>query len=298
MITTIDGSLAALVATGGTFNVNYPTGKGKGNFAHGQKVKLAVGNVRFSCPDDFTVAYNAGNMTVTYNGAASLAAGSLFFLQLDEKSAGMFAADPAVGGFVFSKPMTLCAINLGAPAAASANAIQTTAALTAAAGAVAPTGGALVSGGVANLATLTGRNVVAAWTNAAILTVNGLDIYGKPMSEKSAAGVAFTGKKAFAKITSIQVSADVTGLTIGTGNVLGLPIYLPNAAMILKESMDNAAAAAGTVVAGLDNATKSTQTGGDIRGTYAPNSAPNGARVYELLIATDDPTLPGISTQS
>jgi hypothetical protein len=128
--------------------------------------------------------------------------------------------------------------------------------------------------------------VVAAWTGAAVLTVRGFDIYGKAMSEASASGTSFTGKKAFAKVTSIQVSADVTALTVGTGTKLGLPMYVPNAAMILKESVDGAAATAGTVAVGLDNATKSTTTTGDIRGTYDPNAAPDGSKVYELLVAT------------
>src|SRR5690606_3824873 len=41
------------------------------------------------------------------------------------------------------------------------------------------------------------RNVVAAWTNAAVLTVTGEDEYGDTIVESSASGTSFTGKKAF-----------------------------------------------------------------------------------------------------
>lgn len=297
MINTIKGTLAAIVNTGGTFTVAYPTKKDRGSFSQGVNVKLAVAGRLFSCPDDFTVAYNAANMVVTYNGPSSLPAGAEFYLQLDEPAAAMTKAGP--GGAIISKPMDLVALNLGAPGAAAANNIKTSAAQTAAAGAVAPAGGTLVASGVATLDAPTGRNVVAAWTGAAQITIRGLDIYGKAMSEQSGAGVvAFTGKKAFAKVTSIQVSADVTALTVGTGAVLGLPMYVPNAAMILKESVDGAAAVAGTVVVGLNNATKSTTTTNDIRGTYAPNAAPDGSKVFELLVATVDASNTGIAAQA
>lgn len=296
MILTTKGTLAALVANAGTFTVPYPAGKKKGDLAAGVDVKLHVQNRLLSCPDEFTIAYGATQMTVTYNGGTTLPAGSEFFLQLDEVGAGEALVHPS--GAVISRPMSLALVSLGAPAAAAANNIQTSAALTSAAGATAPTGGALVAGGVATLDAPTGRNVVAAWTGTAILTVRGFDIYGKPMMEQSASGAAFTGKKAFAKVTSIQVSADVTALTVGTGNVLGLPLYVPNAALILKECVDNAAATAGTVVVGLSNATKSTATGNDIRGTYTPNAAPDGSKVYELLVATATPNNIGLAAQS
>jgi hypothetical protein len=53
------------------------------------------------------------------------------------------------------------------------------------------------------------------------------------MTESSASGTSFTGKKAFATVTKVKVSADVTALTVGTGNVLGLPDLLPEAALVV-----------------------------------------------------------------
>src|SRR3546814_14774595 len=69
---------------------------------------------------------------------------------------------------------------------------------------------------------------------------------------------AASGKKAFKTVTAIAVSATTTAaVTVGTGDVLGLPVYLPSSGAVLKELQDGASATAGTVVAGLSPLTKS-----------------------------------------
>lgn len=72
-----------------------------------------------------------------------------------------------------------------------------------------------------------------------MLTVTGEDEYGDIVVEASGSGTSFTGKKAFKKITSIAVSTNVTGLTVGTGDVLGLPAYVAYAGQVLAELQDN-----------------------------------------------------------
>jgi hypothetical protein len=83
--------------------------------------------------------------------------------------------------------------------------------------------------------------VVAAWTTAAVLTITGEDEYGDVVVEKSASGTSLTGKKAFKKITGIATSVNITGLTVGTGNVLGLPVYIERASQIVAEIKDGVA---------------------------------------------------------
>jgi hypothetical protein len=148
--------------------------------------------------------------------------------------------------------------------------------------------GALASGGVATFDVP--RNVVAAWTNTATITVTGTDEYGNTVVETSASGTSMAGKKAFKTITSVVPSANITGATVGTGDVLGLPVFLPGAGHVLSELQDGDVATAGTVVAGLSVNTESTATTADVRGTYDPNSACNGALRFELLVALPDPT--------
>ena len=120
------------------------------------------------------------------------------------------------------------------------------------------------------------RALVAAWTGTAVMTITGTDMYGNVMSEASASGTSFTGKKAFKTITAISVSADVTGLTVGTGDVLGLPYNLQKASDVLNIYFDNAADAATVVVA--DWTTPATTTTGDVRGTMNFAGTLNGTK--------------------
>lgn len=287
-VSAIKGVFSANVITGGTFVVGYPTGKDRGSFSQGILTRLVAIGKQFVAPDDFTVSYGVSSATVTYNGATTLLAGGNFVLQLDDAGTQNPALDGASGQAI-QTPVTLSTLNLGSPGAAVANNIFTSASLTLASGTTTVLTGALVASGVAVMDARTGRNVVAAWTGAAVLTVRGFDMFGKAMTESSASGVAFTGKKAFAKVTSIATSADITLLTVGTGAVLGLPVYVPNAALILAQSVDGAAAAAGTVSVGLALTTKVTATSNGVHGTYAPAAAPDGSKSYSLLVALPTP---------
>jgi hypothetical protein len=139
----------------------------------------------------------------------------------------------------------------------------------------------LASGGAVTLDVP--RAIVAAWTGAAVLTVTGTDEYGAVMAESSASGTSLTGKKAFKTITGVKTSANITGLTVGTGKVLGLPVFLPSPAEVMRELEGGAIATAGTLVAGVT--TTQSATTGDVRGTYAPSSTPDGLKAFELIVA-------------
>ena len=112
------------------------------------------------------------------------------------------------------------------------------------------------------------------------VTVAGFDIYGQAMSEaitsSAAVSTAVSGLKAFYLITSVSVSgATGTALTVGTSNVLGLPVRVANVAYVASVKSNNTLAQdAGTFVA-ADTATATTTTG-DVRGTYVPATASNG----------------------
>jgi hypothetical protein len=112
------------------------------------------------------------------------------------------------------------------------------------------------------------------------VTVTGYDLYGQPMSEaitsSAAVSTAVNGKKAFFQVTSIAVSgATGTALTVGTTDILGLPVRVVNVAYVASVKSNNTLAQdAGTFVA-ADTATATTTTG-DVRGTYVPATASNG----------------------
>lgn len=282
MFTTREVTLSAAVATGGTFTVGYPTGRGAGSFTGGTRHSFHCLGADYNAPTDFTVSFGASEATITYLGETTLPAGTRIFVQFDE-----LGSDTARPDFAVALPdgcswSNICAVNLGAPATADADGVCASQAIAAADGG--DINGALASGGVAVFDVP--RNVVAAWTTAAVLTVTGTDAYGNTLVESSASGTSFTGKKAFKTVTAVDVSVDVTGATVGTGAVLGLPFFLGGTGQIIGELMDGAAATAGTKVAGV--AATSTATAGDVRGTYGPNSAPNGSRSYTLLVAMAD----------
>jgi len=112
------------------------------------------------------------------------------------------------------------------------------------------------------------------------VTVSGYDVYGQAMSEaitsSAAVSTAVSGLKAFYLVTSVSVSgATGTALTVGTTNVLGCPVRVPNIAYVASVKSNNVLAQdTGTFVA-ADTATATTTTG-DVRGTYTPATASNG----------------------
>ena len=114
------------------------------------------------------------------------------------------------------------------------------------------------------------------------ITVSGYDYYGQPMSEAIATGTTSSavanvaGKKAFFQITSIAISGALpVAITVGTTDVLGIPVRVFNVAYIASvKSNSTLAQDTGTFVAAA-TATATTTTG-DVRGTYAPATASNG----------------------
>lgn len=171
----------------------------------------------------------------------------------------------------------------GAIALAVANGVSVSAAVLAAAAGVIT--GSLAAAGVATFDVA--RNVVAAWTGTAILTVTGTDQYGAVMTESSGSGTSMTGKKAFKTITAFTVSANVTGCTVGSGVVIGLP-YRVDANGLIAAKQTNTIDAATFVPA--DTTSPATSVTGDVRGTVSFASAPDGTKTYKVYFDIADRT--------
>ena len=285
-------TLASAVADAGTFTVAYPDGRDGGSYSGGgghEVVSHGYG-VLSALDGDVSFSFGASSITVTNNSGVELASGTDLYVQLDR-----FGRDgDAVSPDLMADPgkmqdVSMVMLNLGAPDAADADGAVASQACTSAGGLATGINGALASGGVATFDVP--RNVVAAWTTTAVLTVTGTDEYGNVVVESSASGTSLTGKKAFKTVTGVSVSTDITGLTVGSGVVLGLPVFLPGAGHVALEIEDGGAATAGTLVAGV-TATP-TATTGDVRGTYAPNTTPDGSAAFQLVAALDDPSYKG-----
>ena len=132
------------------------------------------------------------------------------------------------------------------------------------------------------------RNVVAAWTGTAVATVTGTDYYGQTQTEASASGTTFTGKKAFKTITAVTFSAAVTAATVGTGVKMGLPFRV-DLNGLLDALMDNLPDTSYTFVP-ADTTSPATSTTGDVRGTIAASTAPNGTHAYAVNFRISDRT--------
>lgn len=234
--------LSAAVASAGTITVQYPANTTAGDYAaYGHKM-WARGLQKMFSQDDGTisVSFGASDITVTYSGATSIPASTQCTFELN-----IAGADDAPASIVGGKRAVyapLMRIDLGAPDTADPNGYVESQDLTAAGVFSVDTtaAAALLAAALDGVADVP-RNVVAAWTTSAILTVTGKDEYGDVIVEKSASGTTLTGKKAFKEITGIAASANITGLTVGTGDVLGLPVFVNKASQIIAELKDNVA---------------------------------------------------------
>lgn len=288
---TVSGTLASAVANGGTVAISYPGGATqRGLFSGGTNHRLVLNHTTLVPPADITLSFGASSVTVTNGTGAAWAAGSSFVMQFDELGSENAVVD-ATSGLEIYKPTVPGFWNLGSPGVADADGYCASQSVSS--GVASLINGALTASSVGTADARYGRNVVAAWTNTAIATVTGKDCYGRTVVEQSASGTSLAGKKAFKTITAVTFNANVTGATVGTGDVLGLPAFLPNATYIFREMEDGATATAGTVVAGLSLGTESTATTADVRGTYDPNSACDGSKGFVISVEVPDPAYLG-----
>lgn len=292
----VETSAGSAVATNGTVTFSYPAGTNAGSFAaFGHKMWVDKFQRLLESPADITVAFGASLITVTYKGATSIPAGARLVAQFNilGEDDGEPSIVPKIDGVA---EMAVIKINLGAPVVGDVDGLVT--GFSGAAGAI-PMDGALVSGGVATFDVPRAIVVDSGGADTSVITITGTDVFGKVMKENITANgtTAVNGKKAFKTVTGISGSLTAAnGIFIGTTNILGLPVFLPGSAYILKELQDGAAATAGTVVAGVSSA--ATATTGDVRGTYVPNATPDGAKVFELIVALGDPSYKGVAQYS
>lgn len=119
-------------------------------------------------------------------------------------------------------------------------------------------------------------------------TVNGYDLYGYPQSETitgANAGIA-AGKKAFKFVTSVVQSAAVAStMSVGTGDVFGFPMltsFWGDQSVV----WNNGNIAANTGYLAADVTSPATATTGDVRGTYAVQSASDGTKRLMMYVNT------------
>jgi len=132
-----------------------------------------------------------------------------------------------------------------------------------------------------------------------VFTVSGYDLYGFPMSEAitgANAGVA-SGAKAFKYISGVTHTGSVaTTLTIGTGDVIGLPLradYFSECRIFYN----NAAITASTGFVAAVTTSPATTTTGDVRGTYALQAASDGTKRLQIYMSPSVNNISSITGQ-
>jgi hypothetical protein len=126
------------------------------------------------------------------------------------------------------------------------------------------------------------------------VTITGWDQYGQAMSEvitsSVAVSTAVSGKKAFYQVLSVNIAgATGTSITVGTNQLLGIPVRVTSGVYICHVGWDSGFAIDSGSLVVADSATATTTTG-DVRGTFSPSNAPNGIKRLVLGVM-----LPGIA---
>lgn len=233
--------------------------------------------ITFSDGEVLTGKFTASNTAVTFWPASPPATGGGYGGAIQGSTANTLPA-------ALVNAVTTAATVSGVPPAVGAGTTVCASQSVAAAGS-AIINGSLAAAGVATMDVP--RNIVAAWTGTAIVTITGTDYYGVVQTQASASGTSLASLKTFATITSIVSSAAITAFTCGTGNVLGLPARIQSGNIALP--MFNDLSDAGTLVY-PDLTLPATSATGDVRGTYTPAGTLNGAKFLSVLLLPVDPT--------
>ena len=135
--------------------------------------------------------------------------------------------------------------------------------------------------------------------STATFVVRGYDVYGYPMTETITGaniGIA-SGRKAFKYIASVTPAATLSGaaITIGTGDVFGLSLRADQFAYA-EICYNNNWITANTGFLPADTAVATALTG-DVRGTYAVQSASDGTKRLQIIMTISAANLNSILGQ-
>ena len=130
----------------------------------------------------------------------------------------------------------------------------------------------------------------ASGATSSVFTVRGYDIYGYPMTENisGSASTTATGKKAFKFIKSVTPATTSSGgnYSVGTSDVIGLPLRADSfGELVVNAGASLTATTLVTAATGFvaSDQTFATATTGDVRGTYALQTASStGANRYVI----------------
>lgn len=268
----------------GMLELKYPEGKNQGNFFGAIDHTLGIEARFFRSPRDFIVQPTPDKILIHWAANINVPAGALLNFQLQEQG-GDYYHDNATGVTInnmVAAPTFL--VNLGSvldrnpqyyvpPTRASAPGRFTL---------------------LKNKPDVPRNVIVQSSGNESgrVFRVDGEDIYFRPMVEhiKGPGNGVANGKKAFAKINKITVSEATEGeISIGMGNRIGLPVFIPAPGYVLMELVNGMQVAGGLLIPGEINVPG--PSSGDRRGTYTPppSITMNGLDTIQLFLILPNP---------
>jgi len=265
-------------------DIAYPEGKNEGFFFSGVTHSLSISGNFFRAPRDFIIKTTADHFTFIWRGDRPIARGTLLNIQLDAPG-GDFHFDQKAG--ITVQNMVACPlflVNLSAPSAEDPEFYFK--------------GDGLIDTRPVvqrNHKVNTPRNITITSTHDlshVTFTFFGEDIYTRAVVEqvKGPKSGTAVGSKAFANIKRIVPSEPVKHeFSIGKGRKLGLPVYLPGPAFLVREIVNGKEVKGGTVIPGETEVPSATT--GDRRGTYTPPSdiILNRQNSIHLLLSLPNP---------
>ena len=255
--------LASALAGSGTLTVSYPvnaaglpTTAGEYSFGGAHQIVTSANDV-FLFGRHFDITFNAASFVINWRASSpTLPAGTVIFVGLSTRGANtnpFTITGPQQNQGAASAAIEMH-VRLGAPATSSATAVLAAVAVSGAT-TISTLTGALAVNGIANMDSPAGRNVTAVSSNAGdttqTVTIRGYDYAGNKMTERLTLNGVTTvsGVKAFKQVTQLVVSATMTGtLSVGSGNVLGLPVYIPSSGLAYREVLNGALVSANTAI--------------------------------------------------
>lgn len=300
MFDVIEVAVGSAVAQSGTIVIPYPDGRYSGSYeSYGHSIFARGLQKAFSQDDgNISVAFTS-EITITYKGATSIPANTVVTVQLNRAGVDREGVAVLPEGVV---PLLPYLIDLGTPDTLDTDGVAE-AQNVSEDGYFDLTDAAYYDASEAKVVLDVPRNLIAdsGGADTAVLVITGEDVYGNTMVESITLNgtTAVAGKKAFKKVTSIQATgaAVANSAFVGTGDVLGLPVYLPytTAGLVIGDFENGTfdATLDGTLTAGVQ--TTPTATTGDVRGTYDPGVSMDGSVNIKLAVFLADPYYKGVN---
>lgn len=258
----------------------YPEGKEPGRYYGAINHMLSFEGQFFSSPRDFMVLFHPDKFEMVWQRDNTIPAQTLMHLQIDEPG-GQYFSELKFG--IMIKNMVRSQVfmmNLGQPQHANH-------ALFFGPGPVAAAGPL----GLTGTQDPVSRNVsVSCEGNAkdVIFKVYGEDVYQRPMCEYidgCNAGVT-VGKKAFTRVNKVVASGPADGnVSVGTGDKLGLPAFLPGSGFVLRYMIDGRGLTGGVIIPGYSG--RPGPYTGDVRGTFTlpQDISLDGRKTVQILVS-------------